>query len=516
MYKVLIVDDEKMIRMGMSRGLPWESMNVSEVYQASNGFEALEAIKEKSPDLMITDINMDGMTGLELIEQAKALQENLKIFVLTGYDRFDYARECLRMRVEDLFLKPIDEEVLTAAIRGQLQSLEEERKSRIQESTMRRVRGNAEQMRLERLMHRLIHRQEAAEEELEWMCSEYSFSRTQPMQLAMLLPILKDGKEGRDDFWLMTVREICIDLVDGRACGITFQEEDRIMIAFFDNGYVNEIYDRVQELTNIMKDEFGAAPRVILGSVVDGFDKLYISYNDATHLIEENRKGISDILQSGSTGKRSALFQEIYAELKNAMCTNIGNSDYVLRVFDAFCQATVSYNLTEDSVRRNCFDLASTVYFTYINSTGEAAEGRLEELMKNIMYAGSQDACEVTRMFLSNMFGKEKAAMNDIISNVRRYIDEHLEEDLSVSSIAAQFFITPNYFSKLFKKMMGEGCNEYIVRKRIEKARYLLETTSIKTGKIAMMVGYRDTNYFSLAFKKHTGKSPTKYREEMQ
>ena len=94
--------------------------------------------------------------------------------------------------------------------------------------------------------------------------------------------------------------------------------------------------------------------------------------------------------------------------------------------------------------------------------------------------------------------------------------DEHLAEDISVSNIAANLYITPNYFSRLFKRITGEGCNEYIVRKRIEKAKSLLETTSIKTGKIAMMVGYRDTNYFSLAFKKHTGKSPTKYREEMQ
>lgn len=516
MYKVLIVDDEKMIRMGMSRGLPWESLNVSEVYQASNGFEALDIIREKAPDLMITDINMEGMTGLELIEQARALREGLKIIVLTGYDRFDYARECLRMRVEDLFLKPIDEEVLSKAIQNLIHSIEEERRNRIQESTMRRVRGNTEQMRLERLLRQLIAHQHVSEEELEWMCSEYSFERNQSMQLALLQPVLSGSAETQDEFGLMMVREICIGLVDGQGRGITFQNEDEIAVVFFDNGFVNEVYDRVQELSGILKDEFGTAPRIILGSVVEGFEKLHISYNDARHLIEENRKGIFEILQSGNTGKRNALFQEIYAELKNSMCANVGNSDYVLRVFDVFCQAAESYNLTEDSIRRNCFDLASTVYFTYISSTGEAAQGRLEELMKNIMYASGQDACEVTRMFLSNMFGNEKAAMNDIISNVRRYIDEHLEEELSVSSIAAQFFITPNYFSKLFKKMMGEGCNEYIVRKRIEKARYLLETTSIKTGKIAMMVGYRDTNYFSLAFKKHTGKSPTKYREEMQ
>lgn len=512
MYKVLIVDDEKMIRMGMSRGLPWAKLNVSEVYQAGSALEALKLIRENEPDLMITDINMPEMTGLELIERANELNPGMKIIVLTGYDRFDYARECLRMKVEDLYLKPIEEEVLEKAILKQISVMEEEKKSRAMESTLRRVRGNTEQMRLERLMNQLVHKQKTDPRELEWMYEEYSFSKTQAMQLAVLLPKVTDGKEKKDEFWLMSVREICVGLVDGRGYGVTFQDEDRILIAFFDNGYVNEIYDRIQELTNIMKDEFDTAPRVILGSLVEGFEQLFVSYNDAEYLIGQNKKGISELLQSGNTGKKNALFQEIYEELKNTMCANVGNSDYVLRVFDAFCQAAESYNLTESSVRRDCFDLASSVYFTYINSTGEEGEGRLEELMKSIMYAGSQEAYEVTRMFLAKTFGKEKAAMHDIIPKVRRYIDEHLEEELSVSSIASQFYITPNYFSKLFKRMMGEGCNEYIVRKRIEKARFLLETTSIKTGKIAMMVGYRDTNYFSLAFKKHTGYSPTAFR----
>ena len=131
MYKVLIVDDEKMIRMGMSKGLPWEELKVSEVYQAGSAPEALEIIKEKQPDILITDINMPEMTGLELIQRANELQADMKIIVLTGYDRFDYARECIRMHVEDLYLKPIDEEVLTEAIRRQIYAIEKQRASAV-------------------------------------------------------------------------------------------------------------------------------------------------------------------------------------------------------------------------------------------------------------------------------------------------------------------------------------------------------------------------------------------------
>ena len=83
-----------------------------------------------------------------------------------------------------------------------------------------------------------------------------------------------------------------------------------------------------------------------------------------------------------------------------------------------------------------------------------------------------------------------------------------------MATLAEKFYVSPNYFSRLFKRVEGEGCNEYIVRKRIEKSKTLLETTTLKTGRIAMAVGYNDTNYFSIAFRKHTGVSPTKYREQ--
>lgn len=521
MFKVLIVDDEKMIRMGMSRGLPWEELNVSEVWQAGSAPEALKIIEEKQPDILITDINMPEMTGLELIQKANELQENMRIIVLTGYDRFDYARECIRMHVEDLFLKPIDEEVLTEAIRRQTELLEKERRSLVMENTMRRVKGNTEQMRLERLMRGLVHKREIDEADLEWMYQEYSLSKNQELQIAILIPQQSGRSEEREDrYWIMSIKEICIGLVDGREQGITFPDDEgteKILIAFFNHGYVNEIYERIQELISIMKDELIAAPRIVLGSSVKGFSELYISYNDAVYLSQRKDDGAKEVLQSGRTGKRNMLFREIFEEFKIAMCSNVGNSDYVLRVFDAFSQAVESYNVTENSVRRYCFDLANSVCFAYVSSTGGSLrQGGIEELMRHVMNVDARNACEITRGFLQQLFGEEKEVMNDLIPKVRRYVDDHLEEELSVSSIASKFYITPNYLSKLYKKVTGEGCNEYIVRKRIETAQKLLESTNLKTGKIAAMVGYRDTNYFSVAFKKYTGYSPTVFRSRFR
>ena len=99
---------------------------------------------------------------------------------------------------------------------------------------------------------------------------------------------------------------------------------------------------------------------------------------------------------------------------------------------------------------------------------------------------------------------------------MKRRIHENLSDDLTVASLAEQYYVTPNYLSRLFKRVTGEGCNEYIVRKRIEQAKSLLSTTTLKVGEISIMVGYHDMNYFSLAFKKHIGVSPVRYREQVQ
>ncbi len=111
-YKILIVDDEKMIRMGIKNAMPWESMDIEKVYTAASAMEAAAVIKEYQPEIMITDISMTEMSGLELVEQIRKQNEGMRIIVLTGYDRFEYARQALQLRVHDFLLKPIDEKEL--------------------------------------------------------------------------------------------------------------------------------------------------------------------------------------------------------------------------------------------------------------------------------------------------------------------------------------------------------------------------------------------------------------------
>lgn len=518
MYKVLIVDDEKMIRMGIKKVIQWEKLGVGQVYTAASAKEALELLKEHEPEILITDIRMSKMTGLELIEAAKEIRPETRVLVLTGYDSFEYARQSLRLKVQDFFLKPVDEADLSKAIEEQVQYLKEKEEQEKSSILARRTRGVAEQMRLEASMRDLIHRREKENQVREILYDYYRLDSFYGFQIVLVvLPLNMDNQPFEKNFREMSMKNICISIVDAEEEGITFFDNDgTIVIAYFLREEEDSVPEKTRKLSDILQDEFDCKPKIVIGSVVEQFDRLYVSYHDARHLQDTEKSGLQDIVQLLGEQNKNHIFQDIYAELKGIMCSNIGNTEYVLKAFRTFSKAAESYNLSRQTVRKLCFELASSICFSYMGEAGEMETGKLDALSKSLRSASKEEACEVTEMFLSQMLGKQDENVHEIIGKAKYYISEHLTEELTVSNIAVSLYITPNYFSRLFKRVTKEGCNEYIVRKRIEKAKSLLDTTSLKVGEIAQMVGYRDTNYFSLAFKKHTGKSPTKYREEIQ
>ena len=518
MYRVLIVDDEKMIRMGIRKVIQWKKLGVEQVFTAASAREALQILEEQGPQIMITDIQMSEMSGLELIEEARKRQPELRVLVLTGYDSFEYARQSLRLKVQDFFLKPVDETDLSDAIEGQIRFLEHKKAEAKSSLLVQRTRGLTEQIRLEAQMRDLVHRRGDSRQLLERMHDYYGLDRFYGFQVVLIIPPLcMANQSSENNFQEMSMKNICISIVDAQAEGVTFIDDDGALVAVYFLGEEEEsVPEKSRELADILQDEFDCKPKMVIGSVVECLDNLYISYHDARHLLDTEKEGLQDIVQLLGEQNKNNIFQDIYTELKGMMCSNIGNTEYVLKAFRTFTKAAESYNLSRQTVRRLCFELASSIYFSYLGEAGETEAGKLDALSKSLRSASREEACAVTEMFLSQMLGSQEENVHDIVAKAKYYISEHLTEELTVSNIAVSLYITPNYFSRLFKRVTKEGCNEYIVRKRIEKAKSLLDTTSFKIGEIALMVGYRDTNYFSLAFKKHTGKSPTKYREELQ
>lgn len=518
MYKVLIVDDERMIREGMKKVLPWSTLEIEKVMIAASGFEALEIVKEEMPQIMITDINMTEMTGLDLIEKVLEIVPEMRILVLTGYDSFEYARDCLRLHVQDFLLKPIDEEILSECVRKQVNYLKEKERQREEERVLLRTEGISVQMELEKVMSQLIHGRNK-ERSIQLIEERVSFRRDVNLVLAVLLPEQGTGPAKQDSAWrFQQMRNICLSVIDAKGMGITFseQEDDKIIVALYVEKCYAEADKVIGDLLGILKDEFNYAPRAAIGNEVVGFENIDISYQDAMGLLKNGKMDIHQILHTPNAIKRSRMFQEVYEELKNEICTNIGDYPYIIRVFETFSMAAESYNLSEAAVRKYCFELMANVYCAYISEGGTAKEQNLENFMGSLNGADQSACLELGKQYLTKLLGGEEKDVHEIIAKAKRYINAHLADDISVANIAELFYVSPTYFSRLFKRNTGQGCNEYIVQKRIEKACVLLETTNFNTGKIAGMVGYNDINYFSMAFKKQRGVSPTHYRNEIR
>ena len=518
-YRAIIVDDEKMIRQGIQNVIPWHSIGVDSVFTAKSGEEAIGIIREQKPEIMITDIKMDGMTGLELIGLARKVVPEMRVLVLSGYDEFEYARKCIKLQVYDFFLKPVDEKILFEAIKKQVASLNEQNSKKLAESSETRALALTEQLEIETFLRRLVGPETPPDAEaVAAFCKKYHFNPQQNLRVAVVVPALS-SESGSDTgrFVTLSAENICREMVDAQSRGLTFLDSrGRIVDVFFLGKKKKNIYDWLQELTGILKDEYSKAPKVTIGNPVEGFSSLRMSYNDAVSLLEQAAE-FDNIIQTKSVQKKSDLFQQVFSEFENAMCDNIADREKVMCVFERFCSATDAYNLSDAYMRKCCFELASSFYFAVMVNSGAEAETRIIRFYNSLVIASGADALEITRQFLSSLLdSRDDQNVDQIVEKAKQFIVEHLSEDLSLPKIASMLYISPNYLSRLFKKATSEGFNEYIVRKRIEKAKLLLETTSLKTNQIAALVGYRDTNYFSLPVRKSLGASPKKYRETYQ
>jgi len=514
MYKAIVVDDEEMIRKGICNIIPWGKLKIDTFKMASSGIEALKIMENETFDIMITDICMTEMDGLSLVEKINVLNPKLKIIVLTGYDNFEYAQKCCKMQVEDYLLKPVDEIELENTIEKLVIDLDNEKIISHQQKINSRIQGLTEQLKLEQVMKNMLYERMKIDE-IKKVLDDYSYNVGETLQIAFVCPVIDDNLNWKQHFELLnlSIKNTCIELFDSKKEGITFEDKNKnIVIAAFLREGLENITDRIKYLVDYLKNEYDINPKIVLGSVVCGFNKINISYNDACALL--NNKNIYDgIVTKEPIERHLRLFNEKVHELRNIMIDNIDNIENVIDAYEAYAEAIEFYNLSTSLVKKTCFDIGGGVYFSYISEKGGTADNKLNSLLISLQNCNSDDAINITRDFIVQLLRTDIGESHEIIRKAKLYIKEHLNEEISVYNIAEMLYITPTYFSKLFKNSAREGCNSYIIRKRIEKAKSLLETTSMKTGKIATLVGYKDTNYFSLAFKKQTGMSPTEFRE---
>lgn len=534
MLKIFLVEDEFVVREGIKK-IDWAAHGYEFCGDASDGELALPLIKKLKPDIVITDIKMPFMDGLELSRHIHKDFPNIEIIILSGYEEFGYAKEAISIGVSKYLSKPISANELIAEIDSLKDSIEEKRreseiserykKEMEEESINNRIMFFNSLVKGNGTVSELIARGE--ELEIDLQASAFSI---------VLCNISRDDESDKiayESDLLKAIYELA-------------EWTDKKEFYFFDRDLEGQaiLYtaDSVEELEAMIKqytDEFIAIVSKYsslkyyagIGESVRRISEIPQSYTSASagyahrffdknsNVIYWNSKNdyiISDTdetddeLSTIDTGvidrNRVALF------LKTGELSEI---DYFINEFHA--------RIGDSAAKSNLFRqyLAMDIYFTVTEFVGNLGldKSEIEQIKPSLLTSDNLDGVReygkriiIEAIKLRDSISKNK--YKDVVDDVIKFVsDNYSDESLSLNMIAEHIGFSPNHLSMIFSQQMGMTLSKYLIDYRIEKAKEALKCTSLKSSEIAIEVGYKDPHYFSYMFKKITGITPTQYRD---
>ncbi|PFG07725.1 response regulator [Bacillus sp. es.034] len=522
MLKVILVDDEIQIRRGLKWKVDWEEEGFVIAGEASNGKEALQVIEEVMPDLVLTDVRMPVLDGMQLVKALSGKYPEIKVIVLSGYADFEYVRSSLVEGVKDYLLKPVDPEELTAALRKSKGEIEAEKQRRVESDRMNQF--HAEEMREQYLLHLVKD---------EWAEKNISRERLSQLKLDVLV-----GEDAVVHFITVEIRSSDSEQVRDlflpfkMLCRELSYEHEGIM-SFYDASYPNMIHflchhhsggDQVphfvKELQKNVSAYLNLETVIGLGKVVRGLSQLKNGYISALLSWSQSSADVMSQLIDGTSSKQTAEFTED-AEWKLSNSMEQGD-------FESFKKHLLTTLAECDRQSVMSYSFAASRVLFMLGSMARKYDLYTDDLKKKmwncqlgIWELTSRDRVKGELLDLARVIAEKVSETRHssngiaIVENVRRYMDRHYTNEISLTSLADQFHINSAYLSEMFKELVGQNFSDYLVNLRMEKARSLLMDEQLKVIEIAHLVGYSNSGYFSTVFKKRFGQKPLDYRKSM-
>ncbi|WP_239619041.1 response regulator transcription factor [Cohnella mopanensis] len=534
LLNVLIVDDELHIRNGIKMKVDWNSLGMQVAAEASDGAEAMEYIAGGTIDLVITDITMPVMDGLTLIRQTAEINQAVKFIVISGYSEFEYARTAMKYGISEYLLKPLKENEMRASLLAVKDEI------LASESAWMKEREKREKLRQkeESLLHWLrdkSSKQVPADVEQEW--------RKELAEQRFLIGIIKsellsessadDPNRIRNLVLYNEMETACGEYMAnvGAGCVIKNIMPDHEFILLLHPEPSNGKEKIVRSLVPFLKsleEKFGIRVTVGLGGVYDQANAIKASYREALFAVKErlllgtgkaidfsqvpvkadkpnfaaDMKLLTRFLKEKKWDKVKEHIDYLF---KNALMKKlIANHTQAHELFFEVYFVIKQFAQEEAAVHSDAALVGSVADITEI-VTGFS---HLDQMV-DWLYQYLESSCQ-------HLIGGQDATGKEIVYRVKAYIKEFCSSELTLNLVSEKYHINPIYFSRIFKTYTGESFNSYITRIRMEEAKHLLETTSLRQQEISEIVGYEDPKYFSKVFKKFFGISPSQYTENRQ
>ena len=534
--KVFLVEDEMVIRRGIKNSIDWEKEGYIFCGEASDGELAYPMIIKEKPDILITDIRMPFMDGLELCKLVKKELPNIKILILSGYDEFDYAKEAIRLGVTEYLLKPISSGKLLEALNWVSESIRREKEDKdLVRKYMEEMRENTEHEK-QKFFEQMIAGNLSMADALE-TGKKYEMNLSAGMYNLLLFRFTL-GEENRKSGELLGEAEYAIEKLTERLEYVfEFQRgvEGWAFLLMADNE--EQMSERVKELSKdleeIMKNYSTIAYFGGIGQPVARLRELEESFREAERALaarftmELNRIiSVEDIRMAQNVDTLDDIEITSFGEIEKTRTMlekflNNGAEDEIDEFVDVYINELPEENLKSVLMRQYIIMDAYIVMMSFCEKI-EGIEGEMQaqsEELKNSMKTIQtlEEIKNYIRMLLKKIIG-----VRDTISG-RRYSDiieiakdqirkTYMSDEISLNTIAAEVGMSPSYFSSIFSKEMGKTFVEYLTEIRMDRAKELLMCSSMKTSEIGYEVGYKDPHYCSYIFKKTQNCTPKEFR----
>ncbi len=527
MYTVVVADDEEELRGALIRRLNWAEAGFQVVGEAENGVEALELVERLEPDLLLTDIRMPFMSGIDLAREAQEIRPALQIAFLSGYDDFSYAQEAIRYNVISYILKPVS----AADMAEELKKIKKKLDAKFEEFsgwTMRQGSSGVTAFLMPLLLDSF---QREADQERERTLAQAAASCGFPgcpiqdcRYVVVITSLWDSGGENRTtpgsvnaiDSILSQYVSAASFYTDGRVASLLAAPQAEL------DQYLHIL---VEDITQSVRRITGLRASIGVSRETDrlsGCHEAYLEAMNALNYCRGNESGvqfISDIERAEHFDHEE--IQSIINTVENLLKSGTSGdlSDYLQRLRGRIRSQAIA----PPAARFMMMQLTAAIFRLIYTVADKDTVQSLQNLFPMQQFFFEEPArlwdryvrfCMAARELISKQRSMSGSAICDQALGIIR--DRYSDPELSLTSISSQISVSPNYLSALIKKSTGRTFVELLTGRRIETAKNLLEESSLKVRDIALQCGYNDQHYFSYCFRKEVGLSPNGYRKQKE
>ncbi len=518
MYTLVIVEDEERIRHSLENLIPWGQMGFEVVRAFSDGMDALKYLKDNPCDAILTDIMMNRMTGLEMIQNLYKIHPQIKIVILSGYSDFTYAQRAIRYKVVNYLVKPVDEEELMNTFCSVREQLDAEREEALLAEAETR---DLKQMLQKNFFSQLLAGRITSDDELSVYLKTLAMDdvkRESPL-FAFEITERNDQGESVQEGESASLEDVLENLL------VTVKNDLTCFVIEQNNSWHLVAIGHTQLEDEETRKQFNRQMQTFTGDLGEILSERFAFH--LTHCVSQMGDLLAGTKMTSSLTAAlprqevdSALYNEVMAEYKLLILElDIGSNDTLNHILDGVFLKLKDTHL--DDMRFILRDLYSVIESHYKRrklSVSDITNGKFD-ISRIYRYSSAEDIVSCVKADFDALCDSLKnikcESAHNTIRHLVAYVNEHISEEIGHEALAIKYRMHPGYLSRLFKQEMGETLSEYLLRIKTEKAAVLLKDGQYKVAEIAVMVGCNASSYFSIMFKKNTGYSPREYSQKV-